>query len=177
MTILDRANVKALANTNANTLTLADVVAATQLAIWSVVNGASAVTRGETAWNEPFVKLYYCYLLGLEGKATTAMVSLNIDRITKDTLIEGKSYNATVPYTVNANGVDLDKTSRLARYAFKAGHRIRIEVTSSNYLELFPNTNAGIDPNTGSKPIVAQNRIYHGEQYPSHAKLPVLNGL
>ena len=62
-------------------------------------------------------------------------------------------------------------------YVFKAGYRVRIEVTSSNYLELFPNTNAGIDPYTDPKPIVAQNRINHDGQYPSHAKLPVRYGL
>ena len=62
-------------------------------------------------------------------------------------------------------------------YVFKRGHKIRVDVTSSNEAEFFPNTNTGIDPYTDPKPITAQNRIYHGKEYPSHVKLPILYGL
>jgi putative CocE/NonD family hydrolase len=62
-------------------------------------------------------------------------------------------------------------------YVFKAGHRIRVDITSSNYFEFFPNTNTGIDPYLDPKPIAAVNKIYHGKDYPSHVKLPVLYGL
>jgi putative CocE/NonD family hydrolase len=62
-------------------------------------------------------------------------------------------------------------------YVFKAGHKIRVDITSSNYLEFFPNTNTGIDPYLDPKPVVAVNKIYHGKAYPSHVKLPVLYGL
>ncbi len=62
-------------------------------------------------------------------------------------------------------------------YVFKKGHKIRVDITSSNYYEFFPNTNTGIDPYEDPKPIVAQNRIYHGKAYPSHVKLPVLYGI
>ena len=38
-------------------------------------------------------------------------------------------------------------------------------------------TNTGIDPYTDPKPIKATQTIYHGREYPSHVKLPVLYGL
>ncbi|MCL2006657.1 MAG: CocE/NonD family hydrolase [Treponema sp.] len=62
-------------------------------------------------------------------------------------------------------------------YVFKKGHKLRIDITSSNYREFFPNTNTGIDPYLDPKPIIAINKIYHGKDYPSHVKLPVLYGL
>ncbi|MDR1641926.1 MAG: CocE/NonD family hydrolase, partial [Clostridiales bacterium] len=62
-------------------------------------------------------------------------------------------------------------------YVFRAGHKIRIDVTSSNECEFFPNTNTGIDPYKDPEPVIAKNRIYHGKDYPSHVKLPVLYGL
>lgn len=62
-------------------------------------------------------------------------------------------------------------------YVFKTHHKIRIDVTSSNDAEFFPNTNTGIDPYEDPTPIIAINRIYHGSKYPSHVKLPVLYGL
>jgi len=62
-------------------------------------------------------------------------------------------------------------------YVFKKGHKIRIDVTSSNEAEFFPNTNTGINPYEDPVPVVCDNRVYHGAEYPSHVKLPVLYGL
>ncbi|MDR1438629.1 MAG: CocE/NonD family hydrolase [Clostridiales bacterium] len=61
-------------------------------------------------------------------------------------------------------------------YVFKKGHKIRADITSSNYYEFFPNTNTGIDPYDDPKPVKATQTIYHGAQYPSHVKIPVLRG-
>jgi len=61
-------------------------------------------------------------------------------------------------------------------YVFNKGHKIRIDVTSSNYMEFFPNTNTGINPYEEPTPIVATQTIYHGKEYPSHVKIPVLYG-
>ena len=60
---------------------------------------------------------------------------------------------------------------------FNKGHKIRIDISSSELMEAFPNTNTGIDPYTDPKPIKATQTIYHGREYPSHVKLPVLYGL
>lgn len=60
---------------------------------------------------------------------------------------------------------------------FKKGHKIRIDISSSELMESFPNTNTGIDPYEDPTPIKAVQTIYHGKDYPSHVKLPVLYGL
>ena len=60
---------------------------------------------------------------------------------------------------------------------FKKGHKIRVDISSSELMESFPNTNTGIDPYTDPAPIKATQTIYHGKDYPSHVKLPVLYGL
>jgi putative CocE/NonD family hydrolase len=60
---------------------------------------------------------------------------------------------------------------------FKKGHHIRIDISSSELVEAFPNTNTGIDPYTDPTPVKATQTIYHSERYPSHVKLPVLYGL
>lgn len=60
---------------------------------------------------------------------------------------------------------------------FKKGHKIRIDVSSSELMESFPNTNTGTNPYEDPDPIKATQTIYHGAEYPSHVKLPVLYGL
>lgn len=61
-----------------------------------------------------------------------------------------------------------------ASYLFRAGHRLRVDVSSSN----FPTYDA--NPNTGEPfgqrtlpPIVAQNTIHLGAAHPSHIVLPI----
>ncbi len=60
---------------------------------------------------------------------------------------------------------------------FRKGHKIRVDISSSEQMESFPNTNTGVDPYTNPAPVKAVQTIYHGEDYPSHVKLPVLYGL
>jgi predicted acyl esterase len=60
---------------------------------------------------------------------------------------------------------------------FSKGHRVRIDISSSELMEAFPNTNTGVNPYDDPKPVKATQTIYHSERYPSHVKLPVLYGL
>lgn len=55
---------------------------------------------------------------------------------------------------------------------FKAGHRIRLDVTGSNFplYDRNPNTGGGID-DVGT--FVATQKLYHSAAYPSHVTLPV----
>ena len=57
---------------------------------------------------------------------------------------------------------------------FKAGHRIRIEIASSNFPKYARNLNTGGDNVNETKWRIAQNRIHHSAQYPSHITLPVM---
>ena len=65
--------------------------------------------------------------------------------------------------------IDLWATSNV----FLKGHRIGVEVSSSNFPHYDRNTNAGGEG--GPKNIVvAEQTIYHDKVYPSHLILPVI---
>jgi uncharacterized protein len=59
---------------------------------------------------------------------------------------------------------------------FKAGHRIRLEVTSSNFPRFDRNTNTGgtIETETEKDFLQAVNRVYHDGAHPSHLILPII---
>lgn len=50
---------------------------------------------------------------------------------------------------------------------FRAGHRIRVEVSSSNFPRFERNLNTGGDNAGATEPVVAVNAVHHGEKYPS----------
>jgi putative CocE/NonD family hydrolase len=58
---------------------------------------------------------------------------------------------------------------------FLAGHRIRVEISSSYYPYYLRNLNTGED-NIGlaTKPVVAQQTIFHDADHASHVVLPVI---
>lgn len=57
---------------------------------------------------------------------------------------------------------------------FAAGHRIRIEVSSSNFPRFDRNLNTGGNNYDEAKGVVATNNIHHSRKYPSMISLPVL---
>lgn len=58
---------------------------------------------------------------------------------------------------------------------FLKGHRIRIEISSSYYPYFLRNLNSGEDNLAlATKPVVAQQAIYHDAEHPSHVILPVI---
>ena len=57
---------------------------------------------------------------------------------------------------------------------FKAGHRVRIEISSSNFPRFDRNLNTGHTPGMDAEMQVAQQTIYHSAQHPSHITLPVI---
>ncbi len=59
--------------------------------------------------------------------------------------------------------------------AFAAGHRIRVEVSSSNFPHFERNLNTGGNNYDEKDPLVAHNVIHHGAQYPSSIVLPVVS--
>ena len=60
--------------------------------------------------------------------------------------------------------------------AFAAGHRIRIEVSSSNFPRFERNLNTGGNNYDESKGVLATNTIHHSPQYPSNIVLPIVSG-
>jgi len=57
---------------------------------------------------------------------------------------------------------------------FGAGHRVRLEVSSSNFPRFDRNLNTGGNNYDESDPVVAQNTIHHSGRYASHIVLPIV---
>jgi putative CocE/NonD family hydrolase len=57
---------------------------------------------------------------------------------------------------------------------FQAGHRIRIEVSSSNFPRFDRNMNTGGKNYDETKGVTAHNAVHHSRQYPSEVKLTVV---
>ena len=57
---------------------------------------------------------------------------------------------------------------------FAAGHRIRLEVSSSNFPRFDRNLNTGGKNYDESKGVVAHNAVHHSRQYPSEVRLAVV---
>ncbi|HLZ10050.1 MAG TPA: CocE/NonD family hydrolase, partial [Chloroflexota bacterium] len=59
---------------------------------------------------------------------------------------------------------------------FKKGHRIRLDVTSSNFPRFSRNLNTGENVATGTRMQLAHQTVLHSARYPSHVVLPVIPG-
>ena len=57
---------------------------------------------------------------------------------------------------------------------FKAGHRIRIDVSSSNFPRFDVNPNTGEPLGLHRRSVPADNAIHHETAYPSHVVLPLV---
>jgi uncharacterized protein len=66
--------------------------------------------------------------------------------------------------------ITLWETSNL----FKAGHRIRLEISSSNFPRFDRNQNTGHKPGMDAEIAVARQTIHHDRERPSHLTLPVI---
>ena len=77
-----------------------------------------------------------------------------------DLMKPGQTYEATI---------DLGSVSNL----FAAGHRIRIDISSSNYPRIEPNANTGEDPWVSTRRVKARNTVYHDLLRSSYVELPI----
>ncbi len=57
---------------------------------------------------------------------------------------------------------------------FGPGHRIRLEVSSSNFPRFDRNLNTGGNNYDEIEWVVAENTLHHSREYPSHIVLPVI---
>jgi putative CocE/NonD family hydrolase len=76
-------------------------------------------------------------------------------------LTPGEVYEVTIPMWETSN-------------VFKAGHRIRVEVSSSNFPRLARNLNTGEHPGEDASMQVANQTIHHSSQYASRITLPII---
>lgn len=68
--------------------------------------------------------------------------------------------------------IDLAVTSNV----FLAGHRLRLQITSSNFPLWDRNLNTGEDIATGTRMQAAEQTIYHDRERASHIRLPIIPG-
>jgi putative CocE/NonD family hydrolase len=66
--------------------------------------------------------------------------------------------------------LDLWSTSNL----FRKGHRLRLEISSSNFPRFDRNLNTGEDAASAQKSVPATNTIYHDAEHPSALILPIV---
>jgi putative CocE/NonD family hydrolase len=57
---------------------------------------------------------------------------------------------------------------------FKKGHRIRMDISSSNFPRFDVNPNSGEPLGLHRRTISADNTIYHDAEHPSHVILPII---
>ena len=69
----------------------------------------------------------------------------------------------------------VDLTPMATSNYFKKSHRVRIEVSSSNFPRFSRNLNTGGDNYDETKSIIALNKIHHSKRYPSNIKLPFIS--
>jgi len=58
---------------------------------------------------------------------------------------------------------------------FALGHRMRVEVSSSNFPRFDRNLNTGGNNYDESTGVIANNQVHHSQQYPSSITLSVVN--
>ncbi len=66
--------------------------------------------------------------------------------------------------------IDLDATS----CTLKRGHRIRVQVSSSDFPMFERNLNTGGNNYDETEWIAAENTIHHSRKFPSHIVLPII---
>lgn len=100
---------------------------------------------------------------GFDLNLTDGIVRMSYrnDRKTRDLIEPNKIYDITINPFPTAN-------------VFKKGHRIRVDISSSNFPRWDVNPNTGEPLGKHRRMISADNTIYHSTEYPSHIVLPII---
>jgi hypothetical protein len=85
----------------------------------------------------------------------------------RESLLEEK---LMVPGEIYEFEITLYPTSNV----FKKGHRIRVDISSSNFPRFLPNPNTGEPIGHERRIVIATNTIYHSRLQPSHIILPII---
>lgn len=68
----------------------------------------------------------------------------------------------------------VDLTPMSTSNYFKEGHRIRIEISSSNFPRFARNMNTGGNNFDEKEGVVAHNKVHHSNEYPSQIRIPIV---
>ncbi|HEY7441470.1 MAG TPA: CocE/NonD family hydrolase [Vicinamibacterales bacterium] len=128
----------------------------------------------------PMVMKLYASTTARDTDWTAKLVDVGPDgfaRNVQDGIVRARSREAPAkpqsliePGRVYEYSIDMWATSN----TFMPGHRIRLEISSSNFPRFDRNLNTGEDPTTGTRMDVAKQTIYHSARYPSRLVLPVI---
>ncbi len=101
---------------------------------------------------------------------------LGVPRVVQDGIQRGRFHRTASreelldPHRPYLFGIQLEATA----HTFKAGHRLRLEVSSSNFPKFDRNLNAALPTCSVTEGMVARQTIYHGGRMASRLRLPVL---
>jgi putative CocE/NonD family hydrolase len=93
------------------------------------------------------------------------------DGILRGRYREGEKATMLTPGEVYEWNIDLGYTA----LKINPGHRIRLEISSSNFPRYNRNLNTGENIATATRTVVAHQKVFHSEQYPSRLILNVLS--
>jgi hypothetical protein len=98
---------------------------------------------------------------GRDARDTQGQDALATSRDNPTLITPGEIYRYEIDLWVTSN-------------AFLPGHRIRVEISSSNFPRFDRNPNTGEPFGTDTKLNKATQRVFHDQQHPSHVLLPVV---
>jgi putative CocE/NonD family hydrolase len=106
----------------------------------------------------------------------TADFPAGIDMNLQDGIIRARFRGSLEKQELMKPGEIYEFTIRLypTSNVFKAGHRIRLDISSSNFPRFDVNPNSGEPLNAHRRVVVATNTIYHDASHRSHVLLPVI---
>jgi hypothetical protein len=98
-----------------------------------------------------------------------------LDRIVRSRFRRGSKVAPSLirPGAAYEYEIDLGYTGTV----INAGHRLRLDISSSNFPHLPPNRNTGNDPATDGEVQVATQTILHGARQPGYVELSVVPDL
>ena len=99
-----------------------------------------------------------------------------IDMSLEDGILRARFRNSLEKPELMKPGVIYEFTIQLypTSNLFKAGHRIRLDISSSNFPRFDVNPNTGEPLNAHRRLVTATNTIYYDRAHPSHVLLPVI---
>ena len=95
-----------------------------------------------------------------------------LDRVIRARFRKGSKLPPSLiePRTPYEYTIDLGYTATV----FKPGHRVRLDISSSNFPHLARNHNTGDDPANDARFVVATQTLLHDEKHPSYVELAVV---
>lgn len=144
-----------------------------------VLSFTSSVLRVDMEVTGPLEVVLYAATSATDTDFTAKLVDVHPD---------GKAYNLNdgiirARYRDSFEAPELIEPGKIYQYTinlwatsnvFKKGHRLRVDISSSNFPRFDRNPNTGHKFGENAKTAAATQTIYHNKQYPSHIILPLI---